>query len=554
VAEFSTGDAETHFSKLVVWKGELYFLASTFAPPLFVREWGLWKSNGTAEGTIRVTKLPASDETNPLFHQELTAVGGRLYFKLYTPERGLELWVSDGTAANTRILQDLQPGFRSSSPEGLTVLGDTLFWFASEPGVVSLWKTEGTGDTVRRVKTLPGFHARTYLNDEAYPVATAHRGAVYFFADDGPHGLELWRSDGTEAGTVMVRDALPGILGWQPQQLLSTGETLLFTDWSEYHQLWRSDGTASGTAHVSKAYATGRMTSIHGTVYVSLDTENTPDPNQELWSFIPGAEELRKVAEIRPGPKGSNPAGFTLFKGWVVFSADDGASGRELWSMPLAPVTCPPPRTQEATSPQGAAVSFPAARVAPDANLVSGVTYSHASGTVFPFGTTSVTVTAEDPVYPATHCGFTVTVKDTTAPQLTCPADLTAEAPAGSQGAAVELPRATATDVVSGTLDVSFSPASGSTFPVGTTQVTASATDGAGNKTQCQFKVTVTRAAANPGGGGNPGGGENPGGGSNPDDGGSGCASTGSGLQTLWGLLLVGWAAVRRRSSTRPAA
>jgi MYXO-CTERM domain-containing protein len=318
-------------------------------------------------------------------------------------------------------------------------------------------------------------------------------------------------------------------------QLLSTGDTLLFTDWWTQEQLWRSEGTESGTVKVSAAHDAGRMTSIHGTVYVSVNEEGTQDRNQELWSLAAGSQELRKVAEIRPGPKGSNPAGFTLFQGWLVFSADNGAGGRELWSMALAPMTCPPSKTQEAMGPQGAAVSFPAVRVAPDADLVAGVTYSHASGDVFPLGTTTVTATAVDPVYPMTRCGFTVTVKDTTAPQFTCPADLAVEAPANTQSTAVELPQATATDAVSGTLAVSFEPSSG-TFPVGTTQVTASTKDGAGNTAQCQFQVTVTRAV-------------------DPiSDSGCGCASAGSGLQALWGLLLVGWAAMRRRPSPRLAA
>jgi hypothetical protein len=112
------------------------------------------------------------------------------------------------------------------------------------------------------------------------------------------------------------------------------------------------------------------------------------------------------------------------------------------------------------------------------------------SGTMFPFGTTSVSCTAIDAANnrsePKT---FTVTVLDGVAPVVTVPVNITREA-TGVNGAAVTF-TATATDNVSGALTPACSPQSGSTFPVGATTVTCTATDGR-NTGSASFTVTIT--------------------------------------------------------------
>ena len=151
-----------------------------------------------------------------------------------------------------------------------------------------------------------------------------------------------------------------------------------------------------------------------------------------------------------------------------------------------APVlTVPANQTAEATSAAGAPVTFAAS--ATDA-VGATVAYSKAPGSVFPVGTTTVTVTATDAAGNSTTGSFTVTVKDTTAPIITAPAAITAEATSAA-GATVTF-AATATDAVGATL--SYSKAPGSVFPIGTTTVTVSATDAAGNNAVAKtFTVTV---------------------------------------------------------------
>jgi hypothetical protein len=116
------------------------------------------------------------------------------------------------------------------------------------------------------------------------------------------------------------------------------------------------------------------------------------------------------------------------------------------------------------------------------------VTYSAASGSTFPLGATQVTVTATD-AGNTTSKTFTVTVRDTTAPVLSLPPSAVLEA-TGPCGAAVTY-TASAADLVSGNVPVSFSIQSGSVFPLGTTSVTVTATDAADNTATGTFTVTI---------------------------------------------------------------
>ncbi|MDN4594492.1 HYR domain-containing protein [Polycladomyces subterraneus] len=142
----------------------------------------------------------------------------------------------------------------------------------------------------------------------------------------------------------------------------------------------------------------------------------------------------------------------------------------------------------------GAFVTFPDPTVTDNCPVT--VSCSPASGSFFPVGTTTVTCTATDAAGNTSTCSFTVTVQDTEAPVITCPADVTVPNDPGENGAIVTYPNPTVTDNCPGPIDVSCSPASGSFFPIGTSTVTCTATDAAGNTATCSFTVTVERSGA----------------------------------------------------------
>ncbi|MFN3299474.1 MAG: HYR domain-containing protein, partial [Sediminibacterium sp.] len=135
----------------------------------------------------------------------------------------------------------------------------------------------------------------------------------------------------------------------------------------------------------------------------------------------------------------------------------------------------------------GAAVNFTATET--NAIPASTITYSHAPGSVFPVGTTSVTATATNAVG-TSQSTFEVTVKDVTAPTISATNSINAIA-TSANGAVVNYTLPTATDNCSGVINVTATPASGSVFPIGTTTVTVTATDAAGNTSSTSFDVTV---------------------------------------------------------------
>jgi|GEM_PF-1311810 len=167
----------------------------------------------------------------------------------------------------------------------------------------------------------------------------------------------------------------------------------------------------------------------------------------------------------------------------LVFEVVDGAPQ----------LTLPADIAVAAEGADGATVHFTVtADDAIDGELTAGCT--PASGSVFPLGVTTVTCTATDSSARVTTGTFTITVADADAPVIDVPAAITAEA-TGAAGADVEF-AVTATDTVSGAVTPTCDRVSGSTFPLGDTTVTCTATDGDGNIGTAQFTVTVVDTTA----------------------------------------------------------
>src|SRR5262245_50566977 len=181
----------------------------------------------------------------------LTVVGDRVFFAASTPETGNELWVSDGTPEGTVVL-DLIPGPAGSFPMSLTNVGGTLFFTARDltDGVThgrELWKSDGTPAGTMLVKDIePG-------TSDGFPDSLTNvGGTLYFAAFDSIHGTELWKSDGTAEGTVLVKDIIPGRSGSSLSNLTDVGGTLFFTAFTPEtgNELWKSDGMEGGTVLV----------------------------------------------------------------------------------------------------------------------------------------------------------------------------------------------------------------------------------------------------------------------------------------------------------------
>ena len=223
--------------------GLLYFSARKYSHGN-----NLFISNGSLEGTKRVKEIN-SDYMAIDENSEMIEMNGKLYFSAIDEGYGFELWVSDGTASGTQMIKDIAPGSRSSmTSEGysktFSVVGDKLFFRAND-GVHGneLWVSDGTPSGTKLVKDLnPGATSGGASN------IVSLNNAIYFKGRDNT-GTALWKSDGTSGGTVKVKN-LQGL-----RQIRVVNNKLILTadlQNSTYgaHDLFSSDGTAEGTVHL----------------------------------------------------------------------------------------------------------------------------------------------------------------------------------------------------------------------------------------------------------------------------------------------------------------
>jgi uncharacterized repeat protein (TIGR01451 family) len=214
----------------------------------------LWRSDGTEAGTVPVVPVvPGSAFELDEYISDFQVLGDKVIFFAYTDTNGFERWVSDGTAAGTVLLADIHPGYESSldlalSPfdAGAAVDGELLF-HALTPDGWSVWKSDGTPAGTELVREIDASNGFAYS-----PRMADLDGTVLFPADDGSTGLELWRSNGTEPGTSIVRDLSPGqgtsSLPYGPIDLAPFDGSIYF--WTFAEGLVRTDGTEAGTESV----------------------------------------------------------------------------------------------------------------------------------------------------------------------------------------------------------------------------------------------------------------------------------------------------------------
>jgi hypothetical protein len=231
----------------------------------------------------------------------------------------------------------------------------------------------------------------------------------------------------------------------------------------------------------SPASITAEATSAAGAVV----TYTTPTATDTVGPASP-------AVSCSPASGSTFPLGTTT----VTCSATDtaGNTGSSTFTITVQDTTAPvlslPAPVAEATGPAGAVVTY----IATASDVVDGPltpTCSPPSGSTFALGATTVNCSATDAAHNTATGSFTVTVRDTTPPTISnVPGPITAEATSGS-GAAVTYSLPTASDLVDGTVGVTCSPASGSTFALGATTVNCSAKDAAGNTAGASFTVTV---------------------------------------------------------------
>lgn len=230
------------------------------------------------------------------------------------------------------LLKDINPGPVSSNICYLTNVDNTLF-FAANNGIkgMELWKSDGTEAGTVLVKDI---YTDSPSSSIGYLTHVNHK--LFFVANNGSTGTELWKSDGTEAGTILVKDIRPGTMGSNPSNLVNVNGILFFSADNGVNgvELWRSDGTADGTIMIkdisifSGSSYPQSLANANGTLFFAADNDVS---GMELWRSDGTASGTRLVKDIWTGSDGSYPFDLMHVGGTIFFSADDGANGVELW-------------------------------------------------------------------------------------------------------------------------------------------------------------------------------------------------------------------------------
>ncbi len=232
-----------------------------------------------------------------------TQSGNKIFFSRTTDAEGAELWVTDGTAAETHIIKDIVPGTEGSQPISfapVTIGGlpGAYFQARTPANGQELWITDGTSDGTVMVKDIYPGNTSGLGSFGGLPQFLSIPGSTqaFFVADDGTNGEELWYTDGTSIGTVMVDDIKPGSASSEPTNL--------------------------------KYYP--------GFPYIFFTATNNLTGTE---AYVANSSNSAILHDLAPGFASSKPGEFYLMPTSFVFAADDGTTGRELWSTNLSSPT-----------------------------------------------------------------------------------------------------------------------------------------------------------------------------------------------------------------------
>lgn len=309
------------FSDMIYYNNRVYFRAHDGNNSIVE----LWSTDGTKQGTtmVKIADEPIHGDDDP---HNFKILNGRLLYTAFDFPYGVELWSTDGTPQGTKIVEDLFPGHNSgyataanrpafcNTQHNSGIVYKNKLYFQGRRDSLSGFELYCTdGNTISLVKEI---HSTPYYGSFPHQFKIVN-GTLFFVATDSAHGAELWKTDGTEAGTVMVKDINPGRkaslfsinffinntsrVSGDLNLLAELNNKLIFVAQDDVHgfELWESDGTAAGTRLIKD---------------INPGIDNGFEPTLSEGDLTLGLLHIENT-----------------YNGILYFAGNDGVNGRELW-------------------------------------------------------------------------------------------------------------------------------------------------------------------------------------------------------------------------------
>lgn len=307
----------------------------------------LWRTDGTLGGTYKILDIePEAIHSSGSFPRDFASNAAMVYFTAEDGVTNRQLYRSDGTTEGTLRVTEFTNTFNGLFMVGRGFLNED-FYFGAYGGENSydLFKLKPTQTRPERIIDFVHQGMNVPTRDGNLNRFATLNGKLIFAANAFGEGADLWTSDGSTAGSRMFYDCEP------PTTLPNTPENFTVVDKTLYfkhstsatgRELWKTDGTSAGTQLVAdlkagRFHAFERTSYIYGhegKVYFGANgdgSEGNEDSGIEAYYSNGLTTGTSLLEDLHNGIESSSPSGFTSVGNQLFFYADNGTNGREVF-------------------------------------------------------------------------------------------------------------------------------------------------------------------------------------------------------------------------------
>lgn len=294
----------------------------------------LWRSDGTQAGTYLVKDINPGTTSSIGYIEYSGVLNNKLLFSANDGTHGTECWVSDGTTAGTFMVKDLCPGSCNGYfQKPILYKGSIYFSGVSATSGSNIYKTNGLYNDPTLALNMSWDYVPAIINDTLYFGAYANSGANY------QYDYELHCTDFSSLQPSLVKEISPGSTNYPNISFITAVNNKVYfeaNDGIHGQEVWISGGHSYDT-HLLKdinlgsgggAY-TSYFRAANGKVYfLGQDAA----AGREIWE-TDGTSSGTVVYDILPGSAGANPTNFRDYNNELYLKANDGVYGAELWKI-----------------------------------------------------------------------------------------------------------------------------------------------------------------------------------------------------------------------------